>query len=183
MITQIEGVRIDQEQFPETYRIVKRIRKIAGQFKCPIEDLLQESMLLEFQLITDPREFKSKAGYIIISLIHKQTSTYRKHSRTISIEDIPDQDNKAFAVYIRKDIFPSMIVKDTLDAIGRKDKELQYMLTRRIQHEDKAWRRVHKMYFRSKNNTWFFNKVHEIKDMTQKVRNQYIGVMHEARVQ
>lgn len=182
MIAEIEGVRIDQEQFPETYKIKDRIKKIAGQFKYPTEDLLQESMLLELQITGNDR-IECKAGYIVVSLVHKASSIDKKHSRVTHLEDIPDQDNnKAFAVYIRKEIFPHMIVKDALDAIGRQDKQLQYMLTRRIQHEDKTWRRIHRMYFRSKNNTWFFNKAKRIKNAVRQVQDHYAGVMHETPV-
>lgn len=83
----VQGICIDRDLFPITYHNYKRIIKISNSFRQPVQDVLQESMLLEMQLT---KNIDKPEAYIITSLYNYLKQCRHFSNKNSSIEDFYD---------------------------------------------------------------------------------------------
>jgi hypothetical protein len=187
MVAIIEGVRVEEESFPITYKIRTKICSIARHFKHPVEDALQECMMLEYDYSThkaeyehrrhvpkDPAKIKprNESSMLIQALRFKLIRAWKKDTEHVeSMADMAGVYHSNLVTFTRKELHTKMFVQEVWDILRRTDRTVMKMFEAKIKHGDMSWASIHKVYFKKDmSHGGFFNKVTQLRRVCEQVR-------------
>jgi hypothetical protein len=188
MVAEIEGVRVDSEQFPDTYRARNRIFKIAIRFRQPVQDMLQESMMKEMELKRHPTTKQLKnlkenpqyyENYLAVQAFTRQLSNQKQYThRYTSLEDVKDQVEGTFVTFSRKEIYTKMFIDEVFQILKGRDKLLHGILKHKAEDPEGSWRSIYARHYQKRmSRGWFFHHVAAIRTVARKMAGSSANVL------
>ena len=187
MVAIIDGVRVEEESFPITYKARAKICSIARHFKHPAQDALQECMMLEYDysihkaeyeqrrhVPKDPTKIKprNESNMLIQALRFKLIRTWGKNTKNVeSMADMTQVYHGNLVTFTRKELHTKMFIQEVRDILQRTDRTVMELFEAKIKHGDMSWASIHKLYFKKDmSHGGFFNKVTQLRRVCEQVR-------------
>jgi len=137
----VQGIHIDRDLFPITFRNYKRIIKISRSFKQPEQDTLQESMFLE---LNKDQNIKNPEAYIITSLYNYLKQCKYQGKKYSALDDFYDG---AFIKFSRSALSARIALKETISFLKTSDPVAAGILQNMID-EKMTWHRLYQIKFK-----------------------------------
>ena len=187
MVATINGVRVDEQMFPRTYRIRKLICNMAIRFHQPFEDMLQDSMVIEFDMQSHPDKYKPKTtenqAYRLDMYLRKaaflralnvqQRYQYRHVRLTEGVHDEREDSTpkvERLIVYSKADMYNRIFIDEVAQILKAKDEVLYEIMQYRRKDLRMSWRAIYQeRYAGRRSMQWFFNKVKAIRGVCTEV--------------
>jgi hypothetical protein len=148
-------------------------------FKQPVQDMLQESMMKELELarqahIRSPQHIQN---YLCRSLHTRQINYQSRDAhRFTSLDAVKDQVEGVFVSFSRKRLYTKMFIDELFQILKAKNILLYDILKYKERHLKKSWVSIYRAHYTHKfSRPWFFRKVKEIrfeaKELTERNKN------------
>lgn len=164
MVKTIEGVRVDESEFPNSYELAEKARGIALHFKFPVQDALQELMYLEFT--SRKKRLDNAKGYLICSLYQNSMLRHVRDKNKMKRE--AEVAEFFYMTFDREALRDQIFVNELSIILSKIDESLSEMLMVIQKNIDKSLHQIYQSKFSRKMSSHeFYQRMKRIRTMAK----------------